>query len=114
MSLSLHQFYFDAIAKCRAHNIAHAPVNQWRYGQAMFNHLVDVRPDLSEAVRGTDADPFHCESPADPRFDRFVAYIETNWVRTCAFQPTPRFSCSLKEGHDGDHVCGSLAWPRRA
>ncbi len=72
VKLSLHNFYFDSMA--RAHRLLHE-----RYGQAMFNHLQSVRPDLAERVRGTDKDPFSCKSPTDPRFDRFIDFIESEW-----------------------------------
>jgi hypothetical protein len=71
MKLSLHKFYFDAIS--RARNTGE------RYGQAMFNHLWEVRPDLSEKVRGTDKDPFYVDRLYDPRWDAFVEFIESNW-----------------------------------
>lgn len=29
-----------------------------RRGQFAFNHLLEVRPDLAERVRGTEPDPF--------------------------------------------------------
>lgn len=69
--LSLHKFYFDAIQRARREGE--------RYGQAMFNHLCSVRPDLSEKVRGSDMDAFYVEKLSDPRWDRFVEYIEKNW-----------------------------------
>lgn len=69
--LSLHKFYFDAITRAR--------VSGERYGQAMFNHLCEVRPDLSEQVRGTDKDPFHVSHLNHPNWDRFVSFIEANW-----------------------------------
>lgn len=69
--ISLHKFYFDAIVRART--------NRERYGQAMFNHLCTVRPDLSELVRGTEHDPFHVSSLSDPRWDKFVEFIEANW-----------------------------------
>lgn len=69
--ISLHKFYFDGIVRaCRT---------QERYGQAMFNHLCEVRPEMAKMIRGTLNDPFHAESPQDPRWDRFVKFIETNW-----------------------------------
>jgi hypothetical protein len=71
--VSLHKFYFDSIVYCRQ--------TGQRYGQGMFNHLLEVRPELAEAVRGTNRDPFHCVSPTDPRFDRFVEYIESEWYK---------------------------------
>ena len=69
--LSLHKFYSGGITRARQ--------TRERYCQAMFNHLSDLRPDLSEQVRGTDMDPFYCASPTNPRWDRFVEFIETNW-----------------------------------
>lgn len=69
--MSLHKFYFDAQHRARG--------TGERYGQAMFNHLCDVRPDLSEQVRATDMDPFHVERLNDPRWDRFVTFLEANW-----------------------------------
>ena len=75
--ISLHQFYFDAIVWNRAR--LNEGGETWRYGQIMFNYLCIVRPDLGEKVRAQDHDPFYCSSPADPRFDAFVEFIETNW-----------------------------------
>jgi hypothetical protein len=74
--MSLHQFYFDAQARARK--------TGERYGQAMFNHLYEVRPDLSEQVRGQDTDPFYVERLSQPRWDRFVTFLEANW-NNCAF-----------------------------
>lgn len=40
----------------------HAALKQhphWRIGQAHFNVLSDMRPDLAELVRGSALDPFH-------------------------------------------------------
>ena len=31
----------------------------YRFGQAVFNYLAQVRPDISEQIRGTNLDPFH-------------------------------------------------------
>lgn len=72
--LTLHKFYFDAVVYARQ-------TGHQRYGQAMFNHLCEVRPDLSEQVRGTDKDPFYVESLSDPRWDRFVDFIEAEWYK---------------------------------
>ena len=69
--LYLHKFYFDSITRAR--------LKKERYGQAMFNHLCEVRPDLAEQIRGTDKDPFYCTSPMDPKFDAAIAFIEANW-----------------------------------
>ncbi len=71
--LSLHKFYFDAISSARG--------SGQRYGQLVFNHLCEVRPDLSEQVRGTDMDPFYVDRLNHPNWDRFVAFIESNWYK---------------------------------
>jgi hypothetical protein len=70
---TLSKFYMDAAIRART--------NGERYGQAVFNHLFMIRPDLSEQIRGTDKDPFYMNGPADnfARWDAFAWFIETNW-----------------------------------
>lgn len=70
---TLSKFYMDAMLRANA--------KKERYGQACFNHLLSVRPDLAEAVRGSDKDVFFMNGPADnfERWDRFAVFIETNW-----------------------------------
>lgn len=69
---ALQGFFFTA--KTRKHTHGE------RYGQALFNHLAAVRPDLSEKIRGvSDKDPFYCEGNKDSRIDAFVKFIEENW-----------------------------------
>lgn len=48
---------------------------QWRRGQAYFNVLHDVRPDLASQVRGTRLDPFH----NDARVPEFLARVCLIW-----------------------------------
>ena len=67
---SFHKFYFDAISRARTH--------RERYGQAMFNHLETIRPDLANAVRGTDSDPFYVKELSHPNWYRFVAFLESD------------------------------------
>lgn len=71
--VSLHKFYFDAIVS--------AKLRSWRYGQALFNKLLELRPELAEKVRATNMDVFHMQGPADDfeRWDRFISFVETNW-----------------------------------
>lgn len=38
---------------------AHRANPEWRYGQAAFNVLERLEPELAEEVRGTVLDPFH-------------------------------------------------------
>lgn len=74
MSIHLHKFYFDSLTRAR--------VQQECYGQAMFNNLVKVRPDIAEQVRNTDMDPSRMSGPAEDyeRWDRFIAHVESNWL----------------------------------
>lgn len=69
--VSLHKFYLDAISLTQTKG--------FRYGQGMFNHLLTVNSVLAEKIRGTNCDPFQCESRTDPKFERFVEFIEGNW-----------------------------------
>lgn len=46
---------------------------QQRQGQAAFNVLMMVRPDLSEQIRGTRLDPFYKMSTD------FMDFITENW-----------------------------------
>lgn len=49
----------------------------WRYGQALFNALTYVRPDLSEQVRATPIDPFFRDlDNIDPAL---WAFLMENW-----------------------------------
>ena len=52
-----------------------AIARSWRSGQAAFNTLHEVRPDLSERVRGTGLDPFY----RDERLKEFYDFVEANW-----------------------------------
>ena len=48
---------------------------EWRPGQAWFNCLVDIRPDLAERIQGTGLDPFH----DDKRIRTLDAWLKMNW-----------------------------------
>ena len=53
----------------------------WRYGQAAFNVLCDVRPELSERVRGSIADPFHVQKDRNNgHWQNFVNFLNSNWT----------------------------------
>jgi hypothetical protein len=70
---TLCKFYMDGLILARKHG--------WRYGQALFNLLVERHPILAEHIRATKLDPFHLYGPADnfERWDAFAVYIEQNW-----------------------------------
>lgn len=61
--------YQDAVKK------AAKDYQQWRVGQAAFNVLCGVRPDLSEQVRATLLDPFHDSNI----LVEFYAWVKENW-----------------------------------
>lgn len=46
-----------------------------RWGQAHFNVLHDVHPDLSARVHNTELDPFYL----DERIPQFLAFVSSNW-----------------------------------
>jgi len=48
-----------------------------RYGQALYNTLHDIRPEIAEKISGTEFDPFYMTSGM--RVDRCVQEIERRW-----------------------------------
>jgi hypothetical protein len=46
-----------------------------RYGQASFNALAEMRPDLATQIVGSARDPFHDNS----RLPDFYTWVEQNW-----------------------------------
>ena len=70
----IQKFYRDAETYWRAN------VSQ-RYGQALFNYLWIVRPDLANSIRGTLADPFNVPGLTGERLTLFGQFILDNWER---------------------------------
>lgn len=61
-----------------------------RAGQAMFNVLERMRPDLAEKVRGTDFDPFYASSlewEGRSKVDAFRKWLRDNWGSIHVSQP---------------------------
>lgn len=58
-------------------NMADRP--NWRYGQALFNSLLSIRPDLAERIRGTEIDPFTVNVEHDRRLEKFTQFLQENW-----------------------------------
>lgn len=53
-----------------------------RYGQALFNLLAEVRPDLADLIRSTDKDPYFCEDVVyggDQRMEDFIRFLADAW-----------------------------------
>ncbi len=47
----------------------------WRRGQAAFNTLNRVRPDLVDEIHTSKLDPFH----RDDRLPEFYTWVKENW-----------------------------------
>lgn len=50
-------------------------LGKWRMGQAYFNVLDMVRPELADEIRGTDCDPFYNNELIVP----FLAFVHSRW-----------------------------------
>ena len=67
--------YFDRVAEeCSKHPY-------YRVGQAMFNVLLDMEPELAEEIRGSDADPFYASVARDPRVTKFREAIRLHCTK---------------------------------
>lgn len=64
--------YSEFLAAVSASQAMHP---EWRAGQAAFNVLATLRPDLSEKIRATPLDPFHL----DARLPDFYLFVYQNW-----------------------------------
>jgi len=54
-----------------------------KWGQVVFDHLEEIRPDLAKAVKGTDKDPFNVkgrDNRSEPQWKRFEEFITANWA----------------------------------
>lgn len=74
MSMRLDEF-FEAL-KTRAATSPHE-----RPGQALFNLLLEVRPDIAEVMRATPSDPFWEHGTKSPRYHSAVRVIEAHWEK---------------------------------
>ena len=53
---------------------------EWRKGQAYFNYLYQLHPDVADEIRGTEYDPFYADHKKDPEkeINKFLEYISKN------------------------------------
>lgn len=49
---------------------------KWRSGQALFNALLEVRPELAEQIRATIMDPFY----QDFRIPKVLIWLERTFA----------------------------------
>lgn len=90
-AITLYQFYAAAIR--RYERPCRKGLETERYGQAMFNHLSIVRPDLAGKIRGTECDPFFIPDTTHPNWQRFVQFIESNWYSEVSPSEKKKASC---------------------
>lgn len=52
----------------------------WRKGQAYFNYLYQLHPDVADKIRGTEFDPFYADHKNNPEeeINKFLDYISKN------------------------------------
>lgn len=53
---------------------------EWRKGQAYFNYLYQLHPDVADKIRGTEFDPFYADHKKNPdeEINKFLDYISKN------------------------------------
>ena len=70
--MTLYRFYFDS--KLRA------DIKNETFGEACLIHLSEVRPDLAAVVTNNpDMNPSGCNDGKTLIFDKFAAFIESQW-----------------------------------
>lgn len=67
--------FADFMTACRANKRRHP---EWRGGQAAFNTLREIRPELAEELRGTEFDPFYRDELVGAFFGQVAARWEEN------------------------------------
>lgn len=74
--MTLTGFYVEVTKACNANPT-------WRYGQALFNTLLDHDAKMAEEIRGTELDPFYLDHTEPnhntPSWERIYSYISENW-----------------------------------
>jgi hypothetical protein len=59
------------------HSLVNNKPKEWRIGQAYFNYLFQINPDLANKIRETQYDPFYADhtSNSEERISNFLKYI---------------------------------------
>lgn len=57
------------------HYLTNGAPKSWRAGQAAFNLLRQVRPDLSDLIAGSEFDPFYLNA----HLPAFYSYLARHW-----------------------------------
>lgn len=53
----------------------YANVKSYRKGQAYFNALYEIYPEVADLIRGTDADPFYTDNRLAAFYDAIMPYF---------------------------------------
>lgn len=80
LAQAIETFENDPIQKFYLAAMKRSSENHERWGQAMFNHLSEIRPDLAEKIQGTDKDPFY-SLVVDSKFENFLSFLETELLK---------------------------------
>lgn len=65
--MQLYQFYQDVSKRPE------------RLGQAAFNLLSEVRPELANEIAGTDCDPYYAPDKSNTNWKNFANFLATSW-----------------------------------
>lgn len=71
--MTFEQFY------TKANHLCHNRLPHTRIGQTLFAYLYQIRPDLANALTGSESDPFFRES--EEVYGKFWNYVQSNWER---------------------------------
>lgn len=101
-------------------NAAHRDNPNWRYGQAAYNVLAELEPELAGEIRGTVLDPFHDSE----RVQEFLLWVERKlgaeepagrlripdmlWVEKQLGSDEPGTDTTVKDGEQYDDLTASL------
>lgn len=77
LAKALEDFEKNPIQKFYLDSMSRAAENNERWGQAMFNRLYEINPELAEEIKGTDKDPFYCQFVRDPKLLAFIEFVES-------------------------------------
>jgi len=61
---------------CEAAEAAYRNNPEWRRGQAWFNTLYTLHPEVAEQFRGAPDDPFYQDSKLDAFCERLSTYFQ--------------------------------------
>ena len=61
----------------RARDTYETTKEYWRYGQVLFNTLLEFDDKLAKEIRGSNLDPFFTQDKE--KIDNFLKHVQTKW-----------------------------------